>query len=87
VLSCTQIAHVIDESFSPQNAIESSSSSLSNHHGDAAPRSHNLTAAQLSQIPLIAGDEVHDTALFPPGVTDVHGQQVDNIRNCSLCMC
>jgi NAD(P)-dependent dehydrogenase (short-subunit alcohol dehydrogenase family) len=34
-------------------------------------------SALLSQVPLLPGDEEHDEGLFPPGVLDVGGQQVD----------
>src|SRR5262249_14406125 len=34
-------------------------------------------AAALSQLPLLAGDGCHDPALFPPGLYDADGPQVD----------
>lgn len=37
----------------------------------------NETAAALSQIPLLAEDHEHDPASFPPGLLDIHGQQID----------
>lgn len=35
------------------------------------------SAADLSQVPLVPGDENHNTALFPPGQYDADGQQID----------
>ncbi|KAJ3305254.1 hypothetical protein HDV03_001852 [Kappamyces sp. JEL0829] len=35
------------------------------------------TSAALSQVPLMNGDQVHDEALFPPGLYDRDAQQVD----------
>jgi NAD(P)-dependent dehydrogenase (short-subunit alcohol dehydrogenase family) len=35
------------------------------------------SAAELSQIPLVSGDEVYDTALFPPDQYDQYHQQLD----------
>ncbi len=34
-------------------------------------------SAELSQVPVLAGDEQHDLDQFPPGKFDLHGQQID----------
>jgi NAD(P)-dependent dehydrogenase (short-subunit alcohol dehydrogenase family) len=40
--------------------------------------SQGNSSAHLSQIPMIAGDEIEDERLFPPNQYDADGQQVDN---------
>lgn len=44
---------------------------------DARLPTARLRPAELSQLPLLPGDEQRDPALFPPGELDAQGQQVD----------
>ena len=62
-----------------------SSSSSSNGGGGGAAAALSISSmgslpapsAQMSQMPVIAGDERHDTSLFPSGKVDVNAQQID----------
>lgn len=52
--------------------LDGASAVLTNRAVEALPLS-----VALSQVPVLPGDELHDTASFPPDRYDRHGQQID----------